>query len=539
MSTKLRLLLIEDDELDAALLKAELEEAGFDCECRRVLNGEELQQALLESTPDIVVSDFMLPSFNGLEALRLVRQRDQDVPFIIVSGRIGEDVAVEAMRAGANDYVMKTSLARLGPAIRRELEAAREHQARKRAEAAQLHQSLLAKALRDTAAVLSSTLELDDVLDSILGNVEQVIPHDAAGIVFVEGETARVVRYRVADDHHGERPMLNRRLDQPEMTVLDRMTVSGKPFVVKDVSRQGQWRRVLVDLPWVRSLAAAPILQEEQLFGYLILLSAEAEQFKPAHAALLEGFALHAATAIRNARLFASVSRNRSELRRLSTQMLHAQEQERKRISRELHDEVGQALTAIVLNADFLRAHHGGEMSQQMTQRLDEISSLARQTMEQIRSLSRLLRPSMLDDLGLVPTLRWFTDAFSKRTGLAVELVITGIAEQERLDADIETVLFRVVQEAMTNVAKHAQASSIRLTLARDDQHLALEVEDDGTGFAVDEALHRESADRGIGLVGMRERVSQLQGRMHLEASPGKGTRLEVWLPQDQEAATT
>ena len=213
----------------------------------------------------------------------------------------------------------------------------------------------------------------------------------------------------------------------------------------------------------------------------------------------------------------------------LSSQLITAQEKERRRISLELHDEMGQALTAISINIRSIEKELPLDLTPLIKERIAEIYSLADQASEQIRELSHYLRPSMLDDLGLVPTLRWYLDVYRKRTKLDVKYELINF--EERPSPEVETVIYRVVQEALNNIAKHAQAGSVLVRLERKDKEAAVFIKDNGRGFEVNEFLAPDDLKGGIGLLGMQERVSILGGKFSIQSSKGHGTRISVEIP--------
>jgi two-component system, NarL family, sensor kinase len=230
-----------------------------------------------------------------------------------------------------------------------------------------------------------------------------------------------------------------------------------------------------------------------------------------------------------NARLQARLGEVEKRFRAVSRGVLRAQEAERGRLSRELHDGVGQSLTALKMELDMLAQSAAHETSA-LASRLRELGGLADQSLQEVRQISHQLRPQMLDDLGLAPTLRWFTRAFERRTGIAVELAQSG-CEEERLHPDLESLVYRIVQEALTNTAKHAQAPSARIDLRRAGGRLRLTVEDRGRGFDVAAALDGAAEDRGFGLRGMRDRVQLFGGTLSVRSSAEAGTAVEVDVP--------
>lgn len=213
----------------------------------------------------------------------------------------------------------------------------------------------------------------------------------------------------------------------------------------------------------------------------------------------------------------------------LSSQLIAAQEEERRRISLELHDEMGQALTAVELNLMEMEKELPSDFAPIIREKLDETRSIVDQASDQIRELSLFLRPSMLDDLGLVPTVRWHLNRFRTRTNVKVKF--EAIYLDERLDQDTDTVLYRVIQEALNNVAKHAGAKKVMVSLQRKENAIAAYIEDDGKGFDVNEALGKEAPVAGIGLIGMQERVALLDGSLTIESQKGHGTRISLEVP--------
>ncbi len=224
---------------------------------------------------------------------------------------------------------------------------------------------------------------------------------------------------------------------------------------------------------------------------------------------------------------------NAQDLQRLSMKLITAQEEERRVIARELHDEVGQALTAI--KVELALAQRSIEGAGAPADALDDARSISENVLQMVRDLSHLLHPAVLDDLGLPAAVESHLKGFGKRHGLRVELLQERM--EERLQSETETAAFRIVQEGLTNVVKHAQASSCRVYLQRLTNTLLVTIEDDGVGFNP-EAADGSGLPRGLGLIGIRERVSRLGGTLRLESAPGKGTRLTVELPASLRAAT-
>ncbi len=231
------------------------------------------------------------------------------------------------------------------------------------------------------------------------------------------------------------------------------------------------------------------------------------------------------------ARLFEAVNRQREQLRALTRRLTDIQEAERKQLARELHDQVGQNLTALGLNLNLIRAQIPDDNSQALLlyNRIDDSLMLTEQTTERIRDVMANLRPPVLDDYGLLAALRWYGKRFSSWGGFTVSVV--GDELEPRAAPSVENTLFRIAQEAMTNVAKHAQATKVKISIDKDDTIMRMVIEDNGRGF--DTSFLSESTRRqGWGLLSMMERAETINGHCIIESTPGQGTRIIVEVSQ-------
>ncbi|HEY7974804.1 MAG TPA: sensor histidine kinase [Ktedonobacterales bacterium] len=215
-------------------------------------------------------------------------------------------------------------------------------------------------------------------------------------------------------------------------------------------------------------------------------------------------------------------------------QILGAQEQERKRIARELHDETSQVLTSLLISLALVEE---SVTSEEARGRVVDTRALAHQTLRAVRNLSIDLRPSALDDLGLLPALRWYIKEYQQNCGVEVEMTATGL--KERLPADHETALYRVIQESLTNTAKHAHARKAWVSITQEGGTVRVTMRDDGRGFDAPTVLRTPWQDRGLGLAGMQERVLLLNGSIKIESREGEGTRIEIAMPVGAEEEAT
>jgi len=228
-------------------------------------------------------------------------------------------------------------------------------------------------------------------------------------------------------------------------------------------------------------------------------------------------------TATLNAML-ETLEHDRQQLQALSSQIIDAQEAERKRIARELHDETAQTLTSLLVRLRILeRAADPAEVRA----RTAELRELTLKALEEVRNMARELRPSTLDDLGLVAAVQSYTEYCAKLLGFAVSFRSEGFSH--RLAPQVELVLYRVVQEALTNVARHANARHVEVTLMQEGSRAVAMVRDDGVGFDVEAVL--ASRERGLGLFGMQERMALVGGRLLLDSQPGRGTLVRAEVP--------
>ncbi|MBI4907937.1 MAG: sensor histidine kinase [Acidobacteria bacterium] len=217
---------------------------------------------------------------------------------------------------------------------------------------------------------------------------------------------------------------------------------------------------------------------------------------------------------------FEEIVNTKQELERLSLRLLEVQEQERASLARELHDEVGQTLTALRMEISQALPN---VIRPETRERLERAKALAEQTVQEVRDISLMLRPSLLDDLGLVPALQWQLESFSARSGIPVAFTGDGVSED--LPDRVRTCLYRIVQEAVHNCEKHAKATRLDVRLHQSGGTLELEVKDNGVGFP------SSSAGRGSGILGMRERVSQLDGSLSIESQRFKGATIRIRIP--------
>jgi signal transduction histidine kinase len=358
---EIRVLMLEDNVADAELVKYALQDGGLSFSIKRVDSKAQYLNELDESPPDIILLDYALPDFDGFTALTLAQERFPDIPFIFVTGTLGEEVVIEMLKSGATDYVLKTRLSRLVPAVQRALREASDRAERRRTE----------------------------------------------------------------------------------------------------------------------------------------------ERLKKSH----------------------------EQLRALSMYLQHIREDERIRISRQVHDELGQALTGLKMDLYWLSSRVPKQL-RAVREKTKTMSAHIDSTIQTVRRISTELRPGILDDLGLVAALEWQAGEFQKRTGIKCE--VTSQIQEAILDEELNTVFFRIFQESLTNVVRHANASLVDVRLWEQEGNLWMEIKDNGRGISEAEL----SNTRSIGLLGMRERAALLSGEVIISGAPGQGTTVRVRIPREQPVIT-
>ena len=355
MKTEIHILMLEDSEADAELVAHSLRKGGMIFTCERAETRVEFIRALERSPPDLILSDYSLPAFDGYAALAVAQAKCPDAPFIFVTGTLGEEVAIETLKQGATDYVLKHRLSRLVPSVQRALREAGERQERRRAE----------------------------------------------------------------------------------------------------------------------------------------------EQLRQSH----------------------------EQLRALSVYLQHVREEERIRIAREVHDELGQALTGLKLQLAWLCGRLP-ENLKTLHEKTNHMSAGIDETIQTVRRIATELRPGVLDSAGLIAALEWQAQRFEKQTG--IQCRVKPAVRETLWDQDLNTAFFRIFQETLTNVIRHAKATKVEVRFAEMGGFLILVVKDNGRGISEAEIHNTKS----IGLLGMRERAALMGGEVRLHGAPGKGTTVTVRIPR-------
>ncbi|MBI3761538.1 MAG: GAF domain-containing protein, partial [Chloroflexi bacterium] len=386
--------------------------------------------------------------------------------------------------------------------------------------------------LNETAAAISGGQGLTAILQGALDKSLDVMSLRAGWIFLADDEGGRTLRLVVQSGlstafaaEEAEREL--------SQCVCAKVLRDGRPLIVRDIRRDcPRLSPAVVAAEGLVCHASVPLAVRDRVVGVMNVASAEAREFTPEDMALLDSVGRQIGVAVENAQLWEEVKRKEALRSQLLAQVIAAQEAERKRIARELHDETGQSLTALLVGLRTLEQTPALPDTAQRT--AADLKELGKHIFEEIHRLAVELRPSALDQLGLAGAVGSYVRDFGRRVGLRVDFEASGL-DGVRPPNEVEIAVYRVVQESLANVAKHAAASRVGVMLEQRHGAAIAVVEDDGCGFDVEAALNAGDHDRPhLGLFGMQERAALLGGRLTIESESGKGTTVFVEIPMNQ-----
>ena len=479
----LRVLLVEDSPDDAELIICELDAAGFDVDSRRTETAEETRAALADGAWDLVLSDYNLPVFSGQEALEVLQQSGKDIPFIIVSGCVGDEAAVAMMKAGAEDFVIKGSYARLAPAVRRALLEA-ETRRRYRSTQEELHRS-------------------EAQLRALASNIP--------GIVFqLQLEAGRLRFTFVSDGASALFEMAPQALQESADRLLDLIVDEDRASYLRALDVSASQRRTL---DWQGRIQPGPNASVKWI-------AIKAGPRNAGHAIVWDGIATEITAAkIAEQRIRAS----EAEFRKLSAHVETVKEKERARIAREIHDDLGGTLTAIKIDLMSL-ANRLPPRAAALKSKVAGVDRLVDLAIQSSVRIAADLRPGALD-CGIVAAIQWQARDFSRRTG--IRCTVHAKDDDISLPGQASVAVFRIFQEALTNVSKHSRAATVDIYLERTANWLTLQVHDNGRGIA-EADRHKPSS---FGIRGMLERGRDLGGQVEISTVEGMGTTVSMRVP--------
>jgi len=390
------------------------------------------------------------------------------------------------------------------------------------------YQELLA--LSRVSAAISGLWDLDAVLKVALDNILKIMKGTIGGILLADEQT-RTLSYHIhqgLSDSYIEKMRLG-----PGEGIAGRVAQSGKAILLEDISIDSRVAHPdLVSAEGLKAFICVPIRAKADVLGVINVASRRAHRFTTKDLHLLHSIGDQLGVAIQQARLYERLRKARERYRKLTRQILVAQEDERKRLALELHDETSQTLSGLTLQLQALTAiAEKSGVDAELIAKLKKVQSLAVQVHTEVRRLMADLRPSLLDTLGLVPAIRQLADTRLRPLNINVSVKTTGT--ERRLDPEFETGLFRVAQGSIGNIIEHSKAKNVTIAVEYRDSELVLRITDDGQGFDVADITDVEESGRGRGLFSMRERIMLLGGTASVESKIGQGTTVWASVPID------
>ena len=499
----IRVLYAEDDPNVASVVRSYFEHFSKDCSLEIVTTGQACLDRMAAGTVDVLLLDLVLPDIDGLSILGQLAVRHDRTPVVMISGHGQNDLAVRALRAGAVDCVDKSAtqfLQVVEIAKRVHTEHSATHSNAPLPRRTEPCRILLVEGSAAVAAQIREYFERNAPqfalhVTATLGEFARFLHEGARADAVVIGPTPAntkpldILRQLRTEATFMPAVLLSARNDGE--TAIAAFQLGAQDYILQ---KQGYLTELVFSLN--NNLRRADIERQN------VRLSRELEQL--------------------NRSLEAQVTARTAELQSLSLRLLQIQEDERRAIARELHDQVGQMLTGLKFQLEVATSQAGPAAQE----KLSEATATATDLMSHVRELTQLYRPRVLDDLGLQPALEWHAKQFQRQTGVAVSLDLA--LPSTRLPSELETVIFRITQEALTNIARHSGAKTAAISIAHDDENIHVEISDQGKGFELAPVLARRDA---IGIAGIRERVHLAGGRLEIISQPGQGTRLNASFP--------
>lgn len=489
-------------------------------------NGREALDLIAVEPPDLVLSDIMMPILDGLGMLDAIRANPatSTLPVILLSARAGEEARVEGLAARADDYLVKPFTARELLA-RVEVHLSLAHMRKQEARMVQETIEAELKGMTRLHEVVSRLLAAPDVRSAL----EEILVATCSmmgcqmGTVQVYDPNAQTLT--ITAEQGFSQDLLDQfrvmRRDSPSACSMAMNSLSR--IIIEDVNQDEPFRplRHSAAAAGVRSIQSTPLLSRTgALLGMLSTYWSHPHRPSERELYLLDLYAREAADVFENIQAAQELQRSFDELRALSGRILRLEDEERRRLARELHDTTAQWLAALSMNLSVLN-ESAGLLNPRARMAMAESATLADRCLREIRTVSYLLHPQELDELGLESALSRYIDGFIRRSGIQVEVEVP--SDLGRVPQAVETAVFRIVQECLTNVHRHSGSSTACVRLTCCSSSLILEVTDAGHGFGRDTAP-------GVGIASMRERVEQLNGRWEI-ASRSSGTIVKATIP--------
>lgn len=473
----LKILLLEDLDSDAQLIMLNLRKMERKISIKHASNEEEFKDFLDDFKPHAIISDYSLPQYTGMDALTFVRGKNSIIPFILCTGRINEETAVACIKAGADDYVLKDSMSRLVHALEVVLE----------------NKELIIEKIKDREQLQKSEENFRALAENAPDNIYKL---GKDGIILYVNRDIENIEL---DNMIGS-SIYEYISDKNESALKSAITRAWIEKSKQTVEIEGS----IENSDWYYC-RIGPVLKDGEVES-LIFIPSNISDKKKAEIELNE---------------------LNTRLQDLTQHLETIRDEEKKRIAMEIHDQLGQELTGNKLGLFWIQQHlkqNGIENADEgaIQEKITDLVELTTQTIKTVRRIAHELRPVVLDDIGLIPALEWHVENYNKNHETQVELDIE--TENLNFEKDLSTAIYRITQEALTNVNRHAKAENVKIDFFTTDQDLILEIKDDGIGIDIEKA----SKSKHLGLFGIRERIKNWNGEIDISGSQGKGTHIKI-----------
>ncbi|WP_306642831.1 hybrid sensor histidine kinase/response regulator [Sanyastnella coralliicola] len=477
--TKIRILILEDLETDAQLLQLQLRKVNQEKEILHVTNKEDFIKAFDEYKPQMILSDYALPQFTGMEALLFVRERNPYIPFIICTGSVNEETAVACIKAGADDYVLKDSMGRLSSAVENAIQAKTNLVEKERAISNLESSEANFRALAENAPDNIYKLDRNGTIHYVSRSVDGV-------------ERDQVIGKSIYDFMSEPN---KKRLEDAMKDVFDDGQIAAIDIEGNPNDPESQWYLCRL----------APVVADGQI---------DSAVFIPSNI---------------TARVQAEreMKELNEKLQALTQHLENIRDEEKEKIAMEIHDQLGQELTGNKLGLFWIKQILEKEELQAedktaAIEKVDYLVDLTTTTIQTVRRIAHELRPVVLDNMGLVAAMEWHVDNYNKHHSIQCRLHID--VNDATFEKEFSTAIYRIMQEGLTNINRHSEASQSWVDFLIAGDELVLEIRDNGKGLEIDKALKSKS----LGLFGMRERIKAWNGQFDLESEKGKGTTIRL-----------
>lgn len=390
-------------------------------------------------------------------------------------------------------------------------------------------------ALSRVSAAVSGLRDLDGIMEVALDTMLDIMNGSIGGILLIDEQT-QTLSYRVyrgLSDKYAQEMRL--KLGEG---IAGRVAQSGKAVLVEDISTdpRAAWL-TLISTEGLKAFISVPLRAKDTVLGVLNVASRLPRSFTKDDMHLLHAIGDQVGVAIEQAELHERLRKGRERYQRLAQHILVAQEEERRRVARELHDETSQTLSGLALSLQALveMCESSDRLDDKFKEQLKKAQSLAVQISTEVGKLIHELRPTLLDTLGLVPAIRRYAEDILRPIGISVSVESKGASQH--LPPEVEVGLYRIAQGTIGNIAKHSSARNAAITLEYKTDHLMLTIRDDGAGFDVSKLTDVDERGRGSGVFGMKERVKLMGGSCFIESEPGQGTLVTVRIPSTRSTA--